>query len=377
MTNRDLRCPRCRTSRLLREIRDGVRWSCPECHGYTSTIGALRERAPKNAVNAVWQAAWEDSAPSELTCPGCARPMARVPVPAGEGTRDVDVCRSCQLVWFDADERALIPDREPAPTRAPPTSRDARVILARAELDAIARREEERAWIPGPPDGTGKLFAASVYLPIEYDEPERHETPWVTWTLAAAITITSGAAFFALESAVSRFGFVPREIYTAGGLATIVTACFVHANLVHLLANVYFLVVFGDDVESRLGALRYLALLLLASLGAAVAWVAAHPLRVVPVIGAGGAISGIIVFYALARPMARLGIFPLPHVRIPALAGAVIWVALQIAGALGADGGAGGIAYVAHLGGAIVGLIAWIVWKDRGTTSRLPDRPRR
>jgi membrane associated rhomboid family serine protease len=141
---------------------------------------------------------------------------------------------------------------------------------------------------------------------------------------------------------------------------------------------VYFLVVFGDNVEDRLGHLPFLLLVLLSHGAGLAAHVTIDPLSTVPVIGSSAGISGVIVFYALAFPRARIGylvVLPLTSlVRIPvrsgwlsfpAYFGLLLWVALQLLGVVWQIHGLSNVSAVAHLGGAVAGLGFWLLHRGR------------
>lgn len=145
---------------------------------------------------------------------------------------------------------------------------------------------------------------------------------------------------------------------------------FLHGNFLHLLGNMWFLHVFGDNVEDRLGRGRYLIFYFLTGLAASVAQIAVTPSSGVPCVGASGAISGVLGGYALLFPHARVltlvPIFIFIHfVEIPAFIFLFIWFGLQVLSTFKADPGAGGVAWWAHIGGFVVGLGGAIVLPPR------------
>ena len=128
----------------------------------------------------------------------------------------------------------------------------------------------------------------------------------VTWFLAAVIISTSVHAFFHLQEAVQLFGLIPAQAFRLHGLS-FVTSFFLHAGIIHLVGNMYFLLVFGDDVENFLGPLRYIALIAIAAFVGDLAHIASAPNSTIPCIGASGGIAAVITFYALAFPQAKIG----------------------------------------------------------------------
>jgi len=142
---------------------------------------------------------------------------------------------------------------------------------------------------------------------------------------------------------------------------TLLTSIFMHGSLMHLLGNMWFLWIFGDNVENDLGHARYLAFYLLAGLLASLAhvFVSANSLNAfIPSLGASGAISGVLGGYILQHPTRRVTVILFRFLTdVPAYVAIGIWFAFQLIEGLGAFGSSGGgVAYAAHVGGFIAGL---------------------
>jgi membrane associated rhomboid family serine protease len=160
---------------------------------------------------------------------------------------------------------------------------------------------------------------------------------------------------------VRTYGLVPRELAPV----TLVTSMFLHGGWLHLAGNMLYLHIFGDNVEDRLGHGRFLGMYLLAGVIAGLAQFAIDPASNVPMVGASGAIAGVTGAYMLFFPRARVvtlvPVFVFLHVvEIPALFFLVIWFAYQLLlgiGTLGSDM-PGGVAFWAHIGGFVAGMIA-------------------
>jgi membrane associated rhomboid family serine protease len=168
---------------------------------------------------------------------------------------------------------------------------------------------------------------------------------------------------------------------------TIFTAMFLHANLLHIGGNMLFLWIFGNNVEDALGKLRYLLFYFGCGVFAAVAQIAVDPTSLVPTLGASGAIAGVLAAYIVMFPGARVltiitALFIWFLREISAFWVIGIWIALQvIEGIYGLDGeSAGGVAYFAHIGGFIAGLVAILAMGGRKLGERqmrLTAYPRR
>ncbi|HYS18173.1 MAG TPA: rhomboid family intramembrane serine protease [Candidatus Binatia bacterium] len=177
-----------------------------------------------------------------------------------------------------------------------------------------------------------------------------------------------------LEAVIQAWGFVPADYFALARVPgaevdrylPLLSSMFLHGGWLHLIGNMMYLWIFGDNVEDRIGHLRYLLFYLLAGLGAALVHAHLHPQSAVPTIGASGAISGVLGGYLLLFPHARvLTLVPIVFifvqiVEVPAVIYLGFWFLIQlVAGTLAfalADA-AGGVAWWAHVGGFTVGLI--------------------
>ncbi len=183
--------------------------------------------------------------------------------------------------------------------------------------------------------------------------------------------------FTQLHEIVSRLGLIPTQGMRDGGV-TFLTSFFLHAGVLHLVGNIYFLFVLGDDVENFLRPFRYLALIAFAALIGDLAHIAADPSSQMPCVGASGGIAGVITFYALNFPEVKLG-FLLRYgwwwfrwIRLRAWFVFVLWILFQAVGAWEQVAGISAVSSLAHIGGAVVGFMAWLLWGNRTTeASRL------
>ncbi len=236
-----------------------------------------------------------------------------------------------------------------------------------------AQPKAKSGWGAGPTE-FWHWMPALLGFPVEDEQPlgrrQVDAKPWFTWTLAIGITLVSLLAMFDLRAVINDYGLIPSEFDRLHGL-TWLTSFFLHGGLLHLIGNVYFLVVFGDNVEKCLGTLEFFMLLVLATLCGDFVHILLDPDSTVPCIGASGGISGVIAFYALRFPKQQLAMmfwffFKTYWWRMSAVWMFAIWVVLQcvIAGQqmVGISKVSGG----AHLGGALVGVVAWALWRANG-----------
>jgi len=144
----------------------------------------------------------------------------------------------------------------------------------------------------------------------------------------------------------------------------LLTSVFPHGGMLHLIGNVYFLLILGDNCEDLLGPWKYLQLLVAATIVGGLAHIAVNLDSPIPCIGASGGISGVIAYYALCHPEAKVGLllrfwWHFHWVYIPAGIAFLMWVLLQAGLSWGQVNGFTNVAAMAHLGGAAVGVGAW------------------
>jgi len=218
-------------------------------------------------------------------------------------------------------------------------------------------------------------------IPIR-DINHTHRTPVVTWAIIGAnLAIFVGSLSLGkpeAEALVMRFGVIPDVMLhgdwslarlqggAVGSLVTPFTSMFLHGGVLHVGSNMLFLHVFGDNVEDVLGRARFVLFYALCGVGAVVGQILVDPNSMVPMIGASGAISGVLAGYVTLFPHARvvtlIPIFIFIHfMEVPAVIFIVLWFLLQVVQgylALGiiAEGG-GGVAWFAHIGGFLAGLL--------------------
>ena len=200
-------------------------------------------------------------------------------------------------------------------------------------------------------------------IPLRDIIPSR-TTPVVT----VSLIVTNAAVFLyqlslgpAVEAFVLRFGLAPAAFWWPG----VFTSMFLHGGVLHFAGNMLYLWIFGDNVEDRMGHGRFLAFYLLCGTAAALAQVAAEPSSPVPMVGASGAIAGVMGAYFVLYPRSRIvTLLPLfifwQIIKVPAIFFLGLWLVIQFASGIGSiasatDQSAGGIAFWAHVAGFAAG----------------------
>ena len=206
-------------------------------------------------------------------------------------------------------------------------------------------------------------------LPIGDDDTARRTVPLVTYALIALNIL-----FFFVEQSggdafVGRWAFVPRRFLAnpSGDVPTLFTSMFMHAGWLHLGGNMLYLWIFGDNVEDRFGHIKFTIFYLLCGLAATVAQLAFSLGSNVPNLGASGAIAGVLGAYILLFPQGRVKVLQGQQViQVPALIVIGIWIILQFFSGIGSIANTaqtGGVAYMAHIGGFLAGLVLTFLFR--------------
>ncbi len=217
------------------------------------------------------------------------------------------------------------------------------------------------------------------FIPLDDDTPRLLiRKPWVTWALLAVCLLMFGLESRSAETTIAYFlglGAIPAVLSGAADLApefhlispylTLITYMFLHGDSLHLVGNLLFLWVFGDNIEDSMGHWRYLAFFLLCGVIAALIQILSDPLSQRPLIGASGAVSGILGAYLMLHPRAKvlIPVFFYP-VQLRAWFLLIGWMAFQffsLATATGTQQTA--IAWYAHIGGFLAGALLIIPFR--------------
>jgi len=213
-------------------------------------------------------------------------------------------------------------------------------------------------------------------LPIGDDDSDRRFAPLINYALIAinVLVFVFLQGMGGNEKFTYAFSTVPAEILTGKDIAagvleptpvpvyfTLITSMFMHGGWAHLLGNMLFLWVFGDNIENRIGHIRYLVFYLVCGIIASLSHVfVSGSDSLIPSLGASGAISGVLGGYLLLFPSRRVRVIMGRGITtVPAFVALGIWIVFQVIsqlGILGGDQGGGGVAYAAHIGGFIAGL---------------------
>lgn len=322
-----MHCPRC-TFPIEPVLTGGVEVDhCRRCLGTFFDAGEAPGVCGEGARFDTWRELWlaHEASPSALCCPKDATRMLAHTVPMGDASVSLDVCPQCQGMWLDRNEGKQLQPLVEGGLRGHGVS--------------------------------GYLFQFFTQLPLEVWNPVRRRPHLVQGLLVLL------AAFFVLEQledapleAYRLWTLVPTDVLGGHHAWTLLTHGFLHAGWVHLLGNLYFLWIFGDNVEDQLGKRHFSILYVAALVAGGVAHLLANPQSRAPMLGASGAIAGLMGAYLVLFPRVQLWVMLLVwRVRMRVVWYLGAWVALQV---VMQSIGARGTAWMAHVGGFGVGALA-------------------
>jgi membrane associated rhomboid family serine protease len=214
-------------------------------------------------------------------------------------------------------------------------------------------------------------------FPIGDDNSNRRIVPWVTYILIAlnlvffVLELTGGDAF------IMKWAFVPSRFLAnpAGEFLTLFTSMFMHAGWLHLGGNMLYLWIFGDNVEDRFGHGKFIIFYLLCGLLATFAQLAFNSGSDIPNLGASGAIAGVLGAYIILFPKGRISVLSGSRtVQMSALIVIGLWIVLQLfsgIGSIAASSDVGGVAYMAHIGGFVAGILLTFLFRE-SSKAQLP-----
>lgn len=361
-------CPTCGARTFERTVTPGgPAWKCASCKSLVLNLDSLRRRGDPDSINLLWNAVRSETARTGPPCPSCNKPMAVFSVEDAGALKDADVCPKCRLFFVKPDTTEAFLRTAGLATAQSDAEHDLRRDAALAEVEFVSAQANSRLHDNPMPDSWWKMILAGIGIPVEIEEEDITRVPWITFGLAALIVLTALFTFSDVPMHAAVWGFLPSDPWRNGGL-TFFTPVFLHIGWWHLLTNLYFLLVFGKNVEDKLGYWKYALLITCASIGCCAAEALFSANRNVPIIGASGVISGIALFYAFQFPLKRFGFFFLFLFRagwivLPAIVFVFIWVVIQFLGVMVEVSGpsGAGVAYLGHLGGAVVGVAFWLV----------------
>ena len=220
-------------------------------------------------------------------------------------------------------------------------------------------------------------------IPLKDDNPTQNKPIVRNYIIAACVIIffmqlinpsyKTGELFYSyglIPSVLTGLDQLPQDLYVIPASMTILTSMFMHGGFMHLIGNMLYMWIFADNIEDDLGKGKFLIFYILSGVGAALAQVFMDVNSQVPMIGASGAIGGVLGAYLISYPYSKvLVLIPLGFfsqiIKIKALYVLGFWFVLQFINSSLSSGTGGGVAYAAHIGGFISGIILLLIFKNK------------
>lgn len=339
------RCPRCT---FPMEPVNNARVEldqCPRCEGLYFDAGEFARLPQSQDLGP--EAYAQHWLGSHLTTPLA---TAKARCPDGHGTMqayqlkkddlevEVDLCADCGGLWLDKGE--------------------ARRLTQILQAEQIDREQAES-------DAGGVktyLFQLLTGMPLEVYNPTRNK-PQLTYLLIAVLFGVFAAELLFGEPFIKTFALIPSEFMQGHQPWSLLSAALLHAGVIHLLGNLYFFYVFGDNIEDRLGARRFAVLMLVSALLGSLAHLLNNLGSEIPELGFSSVVAGVLAAYLVLFPKVKLWVV-LFFVRFKISAYWYIgaWIAIQFLAA-GVGEGQSGVAYWAHIGGLIGGAALALAWR--------------
>ncbi len=228
-------------------------------------------------------------------------------------------------------------------------------------------------------------------IPLKDDNPT-YRTPIVTYSIVAICVIVfileitsssynNGQLFYSyglIPAVFTGQATLPNEIAGLPTEITLISSMFMHGGFMHLIGNMLYMWIFADNIEDEIGPIRFLIFYLLAGIAAALTQVYLNTSSTIPMIGASGAIGGVLGAYIVNHPKAKvLVLIPFGFfsqiIKIPALYVLGFWFVLQFINSSLSSSTGGGVAYGAHIGGFIFGVIAILFFNKKSTVQKFSN----
>ena len=210
-----------------------------------------------------------------------------------------------------------------------------------------------------------------MFFPYKDDNP-RTITPLVTYLVIGLNILIFTIQIFGQNNLISYFAIIPNTVFTDFPYFcfTLISSTFLHGSFMHLFGNMIYLWIFGDNVEGYMGHFNFLIFYFFCGVMAGILQTLFHPISIIPIIGASGAVAGILGSYLILYPKAKIHsiifiFFYFTSIKIPAFIVLSFWFLIQLSNGFNSLGMniSGGIAWFSHIGGFLTGLISIYFFK--------------
>jgi len=358
-------CPRC-TFRMEQVHHNGVELDhCFRCGGTYLDAGEAKMAFGEALEPSYWKnlAASRELGPSGVIDPKSNKNMTAYSVGWGGSSVEVEVCPETAGMWMDGHE---IKNLQKIAKQAGSKFQIKKVAPAEGD-------EKEKEGDKGEDPGIlAYIFQLLTSFPIEVWNPVRRR-PLFVWTLVATLALiflgqtlyawqTTGS-FFGLRASFMAFGLIPNDLFQGNNVYTAITHAFLHGSFLHLFGNLYFLYTFGDNVEDFMGRGRFIVMYILAALAGAGLHAISDTTSMIPMIGASGAIAGVMGAYLVLYPRVKVWIvFMFVRFKLGVVWYLVFWIGLQVYSVIMQKPG---VAWLAHIGGFVMGALFALIFNKQ------------
>ncbi len=363
------KCPSCDSQMKTKKTPSQSFYYCEDCGGRLIPMNLVRDNVSAIYFRRIESRCNEDRGnKSKRKCQNCPKNLLALPLKNASQNVEIDYCKKCDSLFFDVDELEKLPQTAypnhdlslPSEVkrdvnRSPHKTKGTRFKISIEDFGVGWSKKKlyEFSW---------KIIPGLMGLPVER-ENRLGRSPLLNYFLIGITSFISILGFYFIPELFEVLGLKGDNGFRFGGI-NFLSYWFVHANWYHLLSNLYFLWIFGDNVEDDLGKGPYIIMLVAGTLLGGMAQYLFTPDGEYILGGASGGISAIILFYILRFPRAKLAqMFLLVWIRIPAYVYAFFWLFLQWLTLQSQLLGETQVSGLAHTGGAIAGFLAWFIWR--------------
>jgi membrane associated rhomboid family serine protease/Zn-finger nucleic acid-binding protein len=304
-----LQCPRCDANLIRQKTPAGFRYVCESCGGVAANLPILQhERVSDEYLKTLWKAIRGEDMARQRRCPHCSRLMAEIKTATPSGEILLDICQPCQSIWFDTDELEKLP-RKPLPIPEKPIPEEARNAMLAVDLETL---RDKFTSISHRPFSWSKTLGTIFDFPGEDNDTPIAKPPYITWGLITLVIVTFVISLTEKSTLAFEYGLVPYMgdwTYTRATFDSYLSLY----SIIPLIYTLYFLLIFGDNAESKLGKIRFLLLMILSHGAGLLAAYSVYPELKPPIFGCGAVVVGIMAYYAVLFPRARITIIWYPR----------------------------------------------------------------
>lgn len=327
---------------------------CSRCGGSFILPGALAEKFESFADPEAWKQNEVGTflGESKLLSPIDHRPMFAYLLSTSTTAIEVDYCGTSGGMWLDADEgKKLLKIKQEAA----------------ADTDGDSKSEPLS-------NALSYLFQILTGFPVEEYNPV-HRKPVATFSMIGILVASFAAQIFFVSQGTSpsvifkQFGAIPYNLMNGSNGLGLLTYAFFHGGFLHIIANLYFLYVFGDNIEDTLGIRKFLAIFFITSIAGGVLHTATFPQSAVPLVGASGAISGLMGAYLVLFPNVKVYmiVFKIIRLKVDMVWYLLFWLGMQMIMVM--LGGKTNVGWMCHIGGFVAGVLLALLLRKTGSVA--------